>query len=234
MQQIFTESLSRFIGLSIVLLVLSATSAEIVIECEYTNETIVTLNNYDNTLCCFANLTSDMAAVNGTPIKIIPIDETQRFQVQHFRLVDQDISSHFDSIMKAIAVNFPKLRGIRLGNVSISLLPKDIFKSLPELELVSFDHNQIKELPSDLFTYTPKVKFLYFDYNLIASVNDNILNSLDIVEVDFSSNPCIKQLTCRSQLNHEKLKDKNPTLFHYYALALAMEAVLKNDPNYGR
>lgn len=195
---------------------------------------MVTLNNYNNTLSCFANVTSSLTVSNGTPIKIIPIDEIQRQQVEHFRLVDQDISNHFDNIMKAIATTFPKLRGIRLGNVSINHVSKDHLKPVVELELLSLDNNKIEVLESDLFEYTPKLRFIYFDFNLISKVDDSLLNSLDYVEVDFSSNPCIEKSTCKSQLNYQKLKDKNPTLFHYYDLYEAMKAVLAIDPNYGR
>lgn len=211
---------------------LSAVSADILIECEYRNETVVTLNNYDNTLSCFANIASGLSDPSGTPIKISPLD-AKSDQVQHFRLVDQDISNHFDDIIKAIGTSFPKLRGLRLGNVSISHVSKDNLKSFPELELLSLDNNKIKVLKSDLFTYTPKVKFIYFDNNEISTVDDNLLNSLDYVEVDFKSNPCIKESTCKSKLSYEKLKDKNPTLYHYYQLGQAIDAVLEKDPNYG-
>lgn len=209
--------------------------ADIVIECEYKNETVVTLNNYDNTLTCFAKISSGLTEPQGSPVKIVPTDEIQRHsQVEHFRLVDQDISNHFDNIVKAIAENFPKVRGVILGNVSISHVTKDHLKSFPELELISLDNNKIKVLDSDLFTYTPKMKFIYFDFNRISTVDNNLFNSLDIVEVEFSSNPCIELSTCKSQLNYEKLKDTNPDLFHYYELYQAMNAVLEKDPNYGR
>lgn len=194
----------------------------------------MTLNNYDNTLVCFANVTSALTVPNGTPVKIRPIDAIQRHQVEHIRLVDRDISNHLDNVMKAIAITFPKLRGIRLGNVSIGNVSKRHLESFPELELLSLDNNKIEVLESDMFMYTPKLKFIYFDYNLIAKVDDNLLKTLDYVEVDFSSNPCIQQGTCKSELHHEKLKEKNPTLYHYYELGQAIDAVLQQDPNYGR
>lgn len=193
----------------------------------------MTLNNYDNTLSCFATVTSGLTASNGTPINIISLDDIQRDELQHFRLVDQDISNHFDDIMKAIATTFPKLRGLRLGNASITHISKDNLKSFPELELLSLGNNKIDVLDSDLFVNTPKMKFIYFDNNLISNVDDNLLSSLDYVEVEFASNPCIKEGTCKSQLHYEKLKDKNPKLYNYYALYQSVQAVLEENPNYG-
>jgi len=222
------------VGFLIAIIYLSFASAHITIECEYKNETVVTLNDYNNTLTCFANVTSALTAPRGTLIEIIPLDEIQRYQVENFRLADQDISKHFKKIMKAIAISFPKLRGMRLGNVSISHVSKNHLKLFPELELLSLDNNKISVLESDLFVYTPKLKFIYFDFNNISHVDDNLLNSLDYVEVDFASNPCINLSTCKSQLHYEKLKDTNPSLYSYYALYHAMSAVLEKDPNYGR
>lgn len=194
----------------------------------------MTLNNYDNTLICFAKITSALPSPVTSQVIITPLDETQRYQVQYFRLADQDISPNFGKIMRAIAHAFPKLRGLRLGNASIDRITKIDLELFPELELISLDGNKISALDSDLFTYTPKLKFIYFDNNSISSIDASLLSSLDYIEADFSSNPCIAQKTCKSELLYQKLKDSNPTLYHYYELGAAMQAVLDEDPNYGR
>lgn len=214
------------------LIYLSTVSAEISVECDYKNDTVVTLNNYENTLTCFATITSSLAVPTGTAIKITPLDEVERYQVQHFRLVDQDISNHFDNLMTVIANSFPKLRGIRLGNVSISSVSKDHLKSLPELELLSLDNNKIEVLETDLFMYTPKLRFIYFDFNVISSVNDSLLNSLDYVEVDFSSNPCITKSTCESKLVYAQLKETNPKLYQHFRLQAVLNAAIEENPRY--
>ncbi|XP_037042430.1 uncharacterized protein LOC119078828 [Bradysia coprophila] len=218
----------------IALIHISAATAGILIECEYKNGTVVTLNNYDRTLMCYANITSTLPAESETTVRITPSDATQRHQVEYFRLVDQDISNNLDNVLKAVALSFPKLRAIRLGNVSIDHISKNNLKSFPELELISLDNNKISVLDSDLFSYTPKLKFIYLDFNNITNVDDNLLNSLDYIEADFSSNPCITQSTCKSELHHEKLKDTNPTLFHYFQLMASIAAVLEENPKYGR
>lgn len=216
----------RKIGFLIAFIYLSAASADIVIECEYT-DSIGDNTNIDGTAYkCGANITSALSVPNGTPIKIIPIDEMQRQKVGEFELKDVDISNHFDNIMKAIATSFPNTNSLTLQNVSISHVSKDHLKLLPELVDLDLQDNKIKVLESDLFMYTPKLEFINFASNLISNVDDKLLSSLDLIDVNFKSNPCIEQSTCISYFNEEKLKDKHPDYYKIWTKLRDLGAVL--------